>query len=127
MTPSGIKVEVKSSSYLQTWYQEKPSNVRFGINKTLEWLPESNEFAVPSRRHADVYVFCLISQLDKQLLNPFDLSQWEFFVVKTSDINTIYGDRKSIGLRQVQALSASYAVERLSAGIESLLESNRSQ
>ncbi len=126
ITPSGIKVEVKSSSYLQSWYQEKPSTVRFGISKTLEWLPESSEFAGPSRRHADVYVFCLISQLDKKMLNPLDLSQWEFFIVQTSDINTICGDRKSIGLHRVKDLSDSYAVENLSAGIESLLEPDRS-
>ena len=122
LTPSGIKVQVKSSSYLQAWYQERPSNISFGIRKTLKWLPESNELAGPSRRYSDVYVFCLITQLDKQLLNPLDLAQWEFFIAKTSYINTIFGERKSITLRQVRAISASYTVEDLGTGIKWLVE-----
>jgi len=44
-TCSGLKVEVKSSSYLQSWHQTKPSTVTFGVPKTRPWHPDTNIFA----------------------------------------------------------------------------------
>ena len=35
ITDSGIKIEVKSSSYLQSWNQNKLSSLTFGIQETL--------------------------------------------------------------------------------------------
>ena len=40
LTPEGIKVEVKSSAYLQTWSQKKLSAVLFRIAPTKGWDPE---------------------------------------------------------------------------------------
>ena len=36
-TPEGIKIEVKSSAYLQSWHQNRPSAISFGIAKTYPW------------------------------------------------------------------------------------------
>ena len=84
-TPTGIRVEVKSSAYLQSWFQKRPSSPGFGIRKTLAWDPATNEYDQEKRRHADVYVFCLLAhQKDKATLNPLDLAQWEFYVVATA-------------------------------------------
>ena len=38
-TPSGIKVEVKSSAYLQSWHQTTVSAPSFSIRKAKEWSP----------------------------------------------------------------------------------------
>src|SRR5439155_6814224 len=35
----GHKIEVKSSADCQSWYQEKPSTIRFGIGKAVVWNP----------------------------------------------------------------------------------------
>ena len=86
-TPSGIKVEVKSSAYLQSWHQTAVSAPSFSIRKAKEWSPETNEYGGESLRHSDVYVFCLLAYNgDKRMLDPLDLSQWEFYVVKTSEV-----------------------------------------
>tara|TARA_B100000949_G_scaffold36080_1_gene29924 strand:- start:606 stop:1031 length:426 start_codon:yes stop_codon:yes gene_type:complete len=58
-TPSGIKVEVKSSAYLQSWHQTAVSAPSFSIRKAKEWSPETNEFGEERLRHSDVYdVWC---------------------------------------------------------------------
>ena len=120
VSPSGIKVEVKSSAYLQSWHQKRPSRPRFSIRKSLEWAPKTNEYVGQSRRHSDVYVFCLLSfRGDKHFLNPLDLTQWEFYVVRTADIDELFGDRQGISLREVQQLSQPYAVEEFPNAIES--------
>ena len=113
-TPNGIKVEVKSSAYLQSWNQDTVSAPSFSIRKAKEWSPETNEFGEERLRHSDVYVFCLLAYKgDKRMLNPLDLSQWVFYVVKTSEIDRIFGDRSSISINRVKDLRQAYSVDRL--------------
>ena len=117
--PSGIKVEVKSSAYLQSWHQTTVSAPSFSIRKAKEWSPETNEFGEERLRHSDVYVFCLLAYKgDKRLLDPLDLSQWEFYVVKTSEINRIFGERSSISINRVKDLSLAYSVDGLMDAVE---------
>ena len=42
VTPAGIKIEVKSGSYIQSWNQSEHSKIQFSIKKTLEWIPATN-------------------------------------------------------------------------------------
>ena len=118
-TPSGIKVEVKSSAYLQSWHQTAVSAPSFSIRKAKEWSPETNEFGEERLRHSDVYVFCLLAYKgDKRMLDPLDLSQWEFYVVKTSEIDRIFGGRSSISINRVKDLSLAYSVDGLMDAVE---------
>jgi hypothetical protein len=120
-TPSGIKVEVKSSAYLQSWHQTAVSAPSFSIRKAKEWSPETNEFGEERLRHSDVYVFCLLAYKgDKRLLDPLDLSQWEFYVVKTTEIDQIFGERSSIGINRVKTLSEAYSVNSLMDAVEAM-------
>ena len=36
-TPDGIKIEVKSSGFVQSWRQSRPSSIRFGTSKSRAW------------------------------------------------------------------------------------------
>ena len=118
-TPSGIKVEVKSSAYLQSWHQTAVSAPSFSIRKAKEWSPETNEFGEERLRHSDLYVFCLLAYKgDKRLLDPPDLSQWEFYVVKTSEIDRMFGERTSISINQVKSLSQAYSVNSLMNAVD---------
>ncbi|MDD6096453.1 MAG: hypothetical protein PUC20_03030, partial [Firmicutes bacterium] len=45
LTPEGISVEVKTSGYIQTWDQDKLSNIVFGIRPTLGWDSETNTYS----------------------------------------------------------------------------------
>src|SRR5437879_4421516 len=59
-TPEGIKIEVKSAAYLQTWHQKALSKISFSIKASLYWDGTSNEQSTIVARHANVYVFCLL-------------------------------------------------------------------
>lgn len=63
-TSTGIKIEVKSAAYLQSWYHKKYSTVSFGIKQTKGYDPDTNRFADEIKRQADVYVFCLLKHKD---------------------------------------------------------------
>ena len=58
-TQTGLKVEVKSGAYLQSWKQENLSSIQFSIRPTFGWDSETNTTSSIKERQADVYVFCL--------------------------------------------------------------------
>ena len=117
-TPTGIRVEVKSSAYLQSWFQKRPSSPGFGIRKTLAWDPTTNEYDREKRRQADVYVFCLLAhQEDKATLNPLDLAQWEFYVVATSELDRAFGERGGVSISQIRELGPAYSVDEIAVAV----------
>ena len=115
--PDGTKIEVKSAAYVQSWYQKRLSNIQFGIRKTLEWLPEKNEIGKERKRQSDIYVFCLLTQKEKGMVNPLDLDQWEFYVIPTSLLDNEFGDRQTISLNQVMKYGRSYRFRQLHEAI----------
>ncbi len=98
VTASGVKIEVKSAAYLQSWYHHKLSAIRFGIRPTRAWDATTNELSTDARRRADVYVFCLLAHQNKETLDPLNLSQWQFFILKASILNNLLPTQKSLSL-----------------------------
>ena len=103
VTAEGLRIEVKSSSYIQSWDQKGLSKIVFGIQPTRGWDAATNQTSPEFRRHADVYIFCVLAHLDQQTLNPLDVKQWEFYVVPTTVLDQTCSTQKSIGLAMVRA------------------------
>ena len=102
ITPDGIKVEVKSSAYLQSWNQTRLSDIKFGIGKTAKFDEFGKMIKEPTQRWADVYVFCLLAHQDKRTVNPLDVSQWEFYVVATKKLNESLPDQQTVSLKPLR-------------------------
>ena len=105
-TPEGIKIEVKSAAYLQSWHQDRPSAISFGIAKTYPWDWEKNQYGETQVRSADVYVFCVLAHLNGQTVNPLELTQWEFYVLPARTLDTSLGDQKTVSLSRLKELGA---------------------
>lgn len=103
-TPDGIKVEVKSGAYVQSWEQKKHSTIQFSIRPTQGWDSESNERSSEVCRQADVYVFCLLKHKDQRSINPLNLDQWAFYVLSTDILNQSVGLQKTITLNSLESL-----------------------
>ena len=104
-TEKGIKIEVKSAAYLQSWYQKKLSNITFNIRPTFAWDYKTSCFDKVKKRQADVYVFCLLHHKDKKTINPMDISQWTFYVVSTKKIYRKYQNTKTLSLSWLKKLN----------------------
>lgn len=102
LTPSGKRIEVKSSAYLQSWEQKKLSGIRFSIAPAKHYDESIGKYDLISERHSDVYVFCVFSCTDRESANPLNLDQWKFFVVDTETINRRKGPQKTISLSEVR-------------------------
>lgn len=112
LTPDGIKVEVKSSSYLQAWKQSKPSKIVFSIAASKSFDSHTGLYSDSPGRPSDIYVFCLFNCQDRTEACPRNLDQWTFYLMATREINRLFGMQKSVSLSRLissGAASAEYA------------------
>ena len=104
-TPSGVKVEVKSAGYIQSWFQKDYSSISFVVKARRGWDALTNVQAQIASRKADVYVFALLAHKDQDTVDPLDLSQWRFYVVLTRTLDERKRSQHSIALRSLEQLS----------------------
>ena len=104
LDPRGISIEVKSAAYIQSWHQERLSTISFNCPKSLAWDPDTNRQSDVKRRQAEVYVFALLAHQVKSTVDPFNLSQWEFYVVPTMTLDRRERSQHSITLKSLRAL-----------------------
>lgn len=123
ISPTGIRVEVKSAAYIQSWQQTSPSPIRFSIAPARGWHAESNTYNIETSRSAHIYVFCLLHHQDKETINPMDTSQWTFYVLPTRILNERCPLQKSIALSQTLLLGAVEAnYDQLSVAIQKIAD-----
>ena len=113
LSPDGIKIEVKSAAYLQSWSQQHLSKINFSIKAARYWDSLTNTQAATPARHADVYIFCLLKHKDQYSLDPMNLDQWEFYVVATSTINNYKRSQTSITLQSLDKLTTPVTYDKL--------------
>ena len=99
----GIRVEVKSSAYLQAWEQPRPSRIAFGGLQGTRYHPRHGYDPAGKQLNANVYVFCVQTAKRHEDYNPLDLDQWSFYIVKRSALQRL--GYSSIGLDTVRTLS----------------------
>lgn len=108
LTPEGIRVEVKTSAYIQAWKQKGLSLIIFGIPQThkYDFDADAYDYNAELIRQSDVYVFCVESCKNYKALNERDLSQWEFYVISTKQINEKLGSQKKVSLSTLLKIGA---------------------
>jgi len=88
ISQENIKIEVKSSSYIQSWKQRILSNISFGIQPTIIW-DENNKRSSVAKRQSDVYVFCLLAHKGQRTIDPLNLALSALSVVMIYTIKCI--------------------------------------
>ena len=103
VTPEGLRVEVKSSAYLQAWAQTRPSSIRFGGLNGRTWDAAAG-YAASATYNANVYVFALVTTRDHASYDPLDPAQWTFWVLPRRTVEAT--GQRSLALSRVEALAA---------------------
>lgn len=106
-TDDGFRVEVKSSAYLQSWQQKKPSTIRFDIGEKRAWESQTNDYTASPVRMADIYVFCVFTARSREQADPLALNQWFFLVCSTRLLNERLGGQKTVGLAPLEQMGLS--------------------
>lgn len=99
-TPEGIKIEVKSAAYIQSWQQNDYSKISFSVAKKRGWDAQTG-LAVEPTRHSDVYVLALLHHKDQMTLNPLDLDQWSFYVLTRQSLDARDRSQHSITMPSI--------------------------
>jgi len=97
VSPEGINIEVKASGYIQTWEQEKLSNIVFSIRPT-----DAEELS----KQADIYVFCVHAHSNRETVNVLDTSQWKFYIISTTELTEKIGNSRTITLKRLITIGA---------------------
>jgi len=97
VAPDGTRIEVKSSAYLQSWPQRRPSSLSFGRISAKEWDEATGAFSAERRVRADVFVFAVQTQRDPAAYDPLDVSHWRFWVVPGGVVRERAGRTVGIG------------------------------
>ncbi|MDI3505433.1 MAG: hypothetical protein PWQ81_655 [Bacteroidota bacterium] len=105
ITDDGIKIEVKSAAYIQSWDQKRFSTISFSIKPTKYWDAETNIYRDEPKRHADVYVFCLLKHKDKNTIDPLKMEQWDFYVLPTYRLDNYQRSQSSITINSLEKLT----------------------
>jgi hypothetical protein len=119
-------IEVKTSGYLQSWSvaaKRLPSRIVYSVAKTHPWELSAPTWESELRRPADCYVFCLYTETEHAAAHPnvHDVSRWVFYVLATSLVDQRWGDQKSVGLAQIQAVAVPVPFARLREQIDGVL------
>lgn len=96
---------MKSSAYLQSWGQQRPSTIRFSHRKTLGWDATTGLYEAEPRHHADVYVFAPLAQTDQATVDPLDIDQWSFYIVSTRRLEARTRSQHSITLSSLEKIT----------------------
>lgn len=116
-TIDGIKVEVKSAAFVQSWHQSRLSSILFHVPKTQAWDPATNMLSEERKRQADVYVFALLAHQDKLSIDPLEVGQWQFYVLPTSVLDARQRSQHWITLSSLQRLRAPVGYEELADAV----------
>ena len=103
-TSDGIRIEVKSGAYIQSWYQRSLSSINFSIRPTKRWDSSANTYSVEKTRQSDVYVFCVLGHKQQESIDPTNVNQWVFYIISTKSLNKKVGAQKSITLSRLKKL-----------------------
>ncbi|MFE3073140.1 hypothetical protein [Streptomyces sp. NPDC059247] len=101
LAPDGLRIEVKTSAYLQSWRQARLSDIRFSRLRGRVWTPEGGSAAEQSY-NADVYVFALHIARDHSAYDPLDIGQWRFHVASRAAVEAT--GQAGMGLASVRRL-----------------------
>jgi hypothetical protein len=104
LSPGGLRIEVKSSAYWQSWklrnedgslktapeierWRPPPGKpITFGGLRARDAVDRSNQTA---GYKSDLYVFCFQSESDPERWDALDLDQWEFYALARSALEEI--------------------------------------
>lgn len=95
-SPDGIKIEVKSSGYLQSWAQSRLSVPTYRVAAAFGWDASAGAWTAEQGFHADVYVFCLHTATNHDEYDPLDVSQWRFYTAPRTVVAARVGARMGL-------------------------------
>lgn len=119
-TKTGIRVEVKSAAHLQREDDNKLPTIEILNDRSGSPEEGSDTRRKEARRRGDAYIFAVLVPPAKKDVDPLNITQWRFYVVRASVISTKTRSQQSISLATLERLAKRWvAYEGLPDAVES--------
>lgn len=102
--PSGIRIEVRSAAFVQSWAQRAPSRITFSVRRSQRWDPDRGAYEGVRQHNADVFVFALLCECDRAKIDPLDVTQWKFFVLPTRAVESRAGNAQTLSMKRLNQI-----------------------
>lgn len=122
ITSEGIKIEIKTSAYLQTWSQKRPSKIVFTGLKGRMLDSETNQYASIATYNADIYVFCLHIEQNPDKWDALNLNQWRFYLLTKNDLERL--GQNTLSLNPLRNISRELKAQELAHEVKEIIEVN---
>ncbi len=116
------KIAVRTSGYIQSWRQKKPKRISFDISPKTGLDAKKEDSMTFRNREPELYIFCVLAEKDVKKINVLDLEQWQFYIVRTTDLDIHFPKNKKIGLRPIKQLAGATSQTRLKDIIDTLID-----
>ena len=123
VTPSGMRIEVKTTAYLQVWNPQPSKTLTFSGLKGRTWTLATG-YSATATFNADLYVFCLQTETDVARWNALDLAQWRFFTQTREQLES--RGCRSITLSALRKITPELTAVELQREVEVWLAQRRS-
>ncbi len=110
-----VKIEVKSSAYLQAWPQRAPSQIRFTNLQSRAWGDITAGLSSEKTYKADIYVFCVHTIQQHDAYDPLDVNAWAFYILPRAVLGEL--SVQSLGLATVARLTTAVHYPQLADAI----------
>ena len=87
-----FKIEVKNTSETQAWSSKKKTRLSVTISLAKEYATATGKYLEPPKLNAHAYVICYLRG-DKP--DPFDVSQWTFYVLPQEEVRRRMQNKKT--------------------------------
>lgn len=115
----GLNIEIKTSSYLQSWEQHKISDISFDISRKRGWDNSTYKFS-EAARFADIFIFCIYAGNSKGNGSLMNCENWKFYIVNRETIDEKLGSQKKISLSKLQSIADGLSIFDLRENIDSI-------
>lgn len=101
--PQNKKIEVKSTSYLQSWNPPKRKEPKplFILSPRLPYSSELGYGRTPEW-NADIYVLSYFHCKDVDKVDVMNLDQWKFWVIGKAELERLLDGRKSLATKWLE-------------------------
>lgn len=91
------RIEIKAAGYIQEWSQRTNTNPRFSIRPAKSW-DDATGYSEKASRNSDMYIFCVLTETDRNAAHLPLLDKWDFYPVLTTELDARLGEQKSVGM-----------------------------
>ena len=116
------KIALKTAAYVEHWKQKRPKRLSFDISPKKGVDAPTEETLTFRNRYPEIYIFAVLNEKDLKKIDVLDLDQWDFYVVRTEQLDEHHYDTRKLGIRALQKLATGVHHSRLKQILDDIIE-----